>query len=83
MSGLTQLDIRPPCTRSSPALSLSRSSPPIGVWAVRLAKRQRGGAVLITGLLLIFGMNVQIMPPPPPVAEQVIRAAEDDDNDEP
>ncbi len=56
---------------------------PFGVWAVRLAKRQRGGAVLITGLLLIFGMNVQIVPPPPPVAEQVVRAAEDDDDDEP
>lgn len=56
---------------------------PFGVWAVRLAKRQRGGAVLITGLLLIFGMNVQIIPPPPPVAEQVVRAAEDDDDDDP
>ena len=56
---------------------------PFGVWAVRLAKRQRGGAVLITGLLLIFGMNVQIVPPPPPVAEQVVRAAEGDDDDEP
>ena len=52
---------------------------PCGVWAVRLAKRQRGGAVLITGLLLIFGMNVQIIPPPPPVAEQVVRAVEDDE----
>ena len=56
---------------------------PFGVWAVRLAKRQRGGAVLITGLLLVFGMNVQIIPPPPPVAEQVQRSAEDDDDDEP
>ena len=56
---------------------------PLGVLAVRLAKRQRGGAVLITGLLLIFGMNVQIIPPPPSVAEQVQRAAEDDDDDEP
>ena len=55
---------------------------PFGVWAVRLAKRQRGGAVLITGLLLIFGMNVQIIPPPPPVAEHVVRAAEDDDDDD-
>jgi hypothetical protein len=56
---------------------------PFGVWAVRLAKRQRGGAVLITGLLLIFGMNVQIIPPPPPVAEQVVRAAKADDDDQP
>lgn len=56
---------------------------PVGVWAVALAKQQRGGAVLVTGLLLIFGMNVQIIPPPPPVAEQVVRAAEDDDDDEP
>lgn len=56
---------------------------PFGVWAIRLVKRQRGGAVLITGLLLIFGMNVQIIPPPLPVAEQVVRAAEDDDDDKP
>jgi hypothetical protein len=56
---------------------------PFGVWAVRLAKRQRGGAVLITGLLLIFGMNVQIIPPPPPVAEQMVRAAKADDDDQP
>ena len=54
---------------------------PFGVWAVRLAKRQRGGAVLVTGLLLIFGVNVQVIPPPPPVAELVQRAAEDDDDD--
>ena len=54
---------------------------PFGVWAVRLAKRQRRGAVLVTGLLLIFGVNVQVIPPPPPVAELVQRAAEDDDDD--
>ena len=54
---------------------------PLGVWAVRLAKRQRGGAVLVTGLLLIFGVNVQVIPPPPPVAELVQRAAEDDDDE--
>lgn len=54
---------------------------PFGVWAVRLAKRQRGGAVLVTGLLLIFGVNVQVIPPPPPVAELVQRAADDDDDD--
>jgi hypothetical protein len=34
-------------------------------WAARFAKRQRGGAVLITGLLLVFGMNMQIIPPAP------------------
>ena len=54
---------------------------PFGVWAVRLAKRQRGGAVLVTGLLQIFGVNVQVIPPPPPVAELVQRAADDDDDD--
>ena len=54
---------------------------PLGVWAVRLAKLQRGGAVLVTGLLLIFGVNVQVIPPPPPVAELVQRAAEDDDDE--
>ena len=45
------------------------------------AKLQRGGAVLVTGLLLIFGVNVQVIPPPPPVAELVQRAAEDDDDE--
>jgi hypothetical protein len=54
---------------------------PPATWAVQLAKRQRGSAVLVTGLLLIFGMNFQIVPPPPPVAELVRREAEDDGED--
>lgn len=56
---------------------------PLAVWAVRGAKRQRGGAALVTGLLLIFGMNMQIVPPPPPVAELVRRDADDDEPREP
>jgi len=52
---------------------------PLAVWAVRFAKRQRGGAVLLTGLLLVFGMNMQITPPPPPQIEMVQRQAEDDE----
>jgi len=54
---------------------------PPAVWAVQLAKRQRGSAVLVTGLLLIFGMSMQIVPPPPPVAELVRREDEDDGDD--
>lgn len=54
---------------------------PPAVWAVRLAKRQRGSAVLVTGLLLIFGMGMPVVPPPPPVAELVRRGAEDDGED--
>jgi hypothetical protein len=49
------------------------------VWAVRFAKRQRGGAVLMTSLLLVFGMNMQIVPPPPPQTELVQRQARDDE----
>ena len=56
-------------------------SPP-AVWAVRFAKRQRGGAVLLTGLLLVFGMNMQITPPPPPQIELVQRQADNDDEPE-
>ena len=52
---------------------------PLAVWAVRFAKRQRGGAVLLTGLLLVFGMNMQITPPLPPQIELVQRQAEDDE----
>jgi hypothetical protein len=52
---------------------------PLAVAAVRFAKRQRGGAVLLTGLLLVFGMNMQIIPPPPPRIELVQRQAGDDD----
>jgi len=52
---------------------------PFGVAAVRQAKRRRGGAVFLTGLLLIFGMNMQITPPPPPQTEQVQRQAGDDE----
>jgi hypothetical protein len=52
---------------------------PLAVWAVRFAKRQRGGAVLLTSLLLVFGMNMQITPPPPPQIEMVQRQAGDDE----
>jgi hypothetical protein len=51
----------------------------LGMAAVRWAKRQRGGAVLVTSLMLAFGMNVQIIPPPAPVAELVQRQAGDDE----
>lgn len=52
---------------------------PLAVWAVRFAKRQRGGAILLTGLLLVFGMSMQITPPPPPQIELVQRQADDDE----
>ena len=52
---------------------------PFGVCAVRFAKRQRGGAIFMTSLLLVFGMNTQITPPPPPQIELVQRQAEDDE----
>jgi hypothetical protein len=52
---------------------------PLAVAAVRHAKRRRGGAVFLTGLLLIFGMNFQITPPPPPQTELVQRQAGDDE----
>jgi hypothetical protein len=55
---------------------------PFGVAAIRFAKRQRGGAVLITGLLLVFGMNMQIIPPPPPRTELVQRQADDNKDGE-
>lgn len=54
---------------------------PPAVWAVGLARRQRGGAALVAGLLLIFGLGFQIVPPPPPVAELVRREAEGDEED--
>lgn len=52
---------------------------PLTIAGVRFAKRQRGGAVLLTGLLLVFGMNMQIIPPPPPRIELVQRQADDDE----
>jgi hypothetical protein len=52
---------------------------PLGIVAVRHAKRRRGGAIFLTGLLLMFGMNMQITPPPPPQTEQVQRQAGDDE----
>jgi hypothetical protein len=52
---------------------------PLGLLSIRWGKRQRGGAVLLTGLMLIFGMNMQITPPPPPQIELVQRQAEDDE----
>lgn len=49
------------------------------VRAVRFAKRQRGAAVLLTGLLLMFGMDTMITPPPPPQIELVQKQAGDDE----
>lgn len=54
---------------------------PPAVWAIRLARRQRGGAAVIAGLLLIFGLGFQIVPPPPPVSE-LVRRDEGDEEDE-
>ncbi|WP_296598059.1 hypothetical protein [Phenylobacterium sp.] len=51
---------------------------PVAVWAVQTAKRRRGGAALVTGLLLIVGMNSPILRPPPSLAEQIRRQAEGD-----
>lgn len=59
-------------------LGLIAGLAPFGAWAIRFAKRQRGGAVVLSGLLLVFGMNMTIEPPPPPRTEQVQRQAEDD-----
>ncbi|WP_372786732.1 hypothetical protein [Phenylobacterium sp.] len=52
---------------------------PVAVSAIRFAKRQRGGAVVLTSLMLMFGMNTQITPPPPPQIEMVQRQAPDDE----
>jgi len=52
---------------------------PLAVWIIGFARRQRGGAVLLTSLLLVFGMDVQITPPPPPQIEMVQRQAPDDE----
>lgn len=52
---------------------------PLGVYAVRFAKRRRGGAIFMTSLLLVFGMNMQITPPPPPQIEMVQLQAQDDE----
>jgi hypothetical protein len=51
------------------------------VWAIGLAKRQRGGAVLLTGLFLMFGMKTQITPPPPPGQVEMVQRQADDDKD--
>lgn len=56
---------------------------PFGVWAVQAAKRQRGGAALLSGLLLIFGLGYPIVPPPAPVAELVVKSEDDDDPESP
>lgn len=54
------------------------------IWAIRLAKRMRGGAVVLSGLMLVFGMNIQIPPPPPPgQVEMVVRQADDDEDKDP
>ena len=50
------------------------------IWAIRFAKRQRVGAAAVAGLLLIFGLNMQVTPPPPPQIEEVQRETEDDED---
>ena len=52
---------------------------PPAVWVVRYVKRRPGGAIFMTGLLLMFGMNMRITPPPPPQTEYVQRQAPDDE----
>ena len=52
---------------------------PLAVWALRFARRRRGGAVLLTGLLLIFGMDTSITQPPPAQVELVQHQAGDDE----
>jgi hypothetical protein len=54
---------------------------PPAVWAVGLARRQRGGAAVLAGLLLIFGVGFTLFPPPPPVGEFVRRDEDGDDKD--
>jgi hypothetical protein len=49
------------------------------VWAVRFAKRQGGAAVLMTSVLLVFGMDYTVMPPPGPQVEMVQKQAGDDE----
>ena len=52
---------------------------PFALGAVRWAKRRRGGAALLTGVLLIFGLDVQTTRPPPPTIEMIVKQAKDDE----
>jgi hypothetical protein len=52
---------------------------PLALWALRFARRQRGAAVALASLLVIFGMDITITPPPPPKFELVHRQAGDDE----
>jgi hypothetical protein len=52
---------------------------PLAFWTLRFARRQRGAAVAITSLLVIFGMDITITPPPPPKFELVQAQAGDDE----
>lgn len=55
---------------------------PFAVAAVSYTKRHRGGAIVVMGMLMMFGMNMQITPPPPPHTELIQREAEDDQSEE-
>jgi len=63
------------------SLALVAAFIPLAVWAIRHVRGQRGAGVLVSGVLLVFGLGMPVIPPPPPVAEQVVRQAEDDDPD--
>ena len=52
---------------------------PFAVGAVRWAKRRRGGAALFIGVLLVFGLDMQITPPPPAAIELIVKQAKDDE----
>lgn len=57
---------------------------PLGVLALRHARRHRAQAVLAASLLLVFGVNVtQVSPPPPREVEAEEHAEEDAEDDEP
>jgi hypothetical protein len=59
------------------ALALVLVCTPFAIAAVRQAKRGPGGAILLTGLFVVCGMDMQIMPPLPPLTEQLQRQARD------
>jgi hypothetical protein len=65
------------------ALAVVALMTPAAIWLLGAARRHRGVAAGLGGLLLVFGVNAAVSPPPPPQVEAVEHEEETAGDDEP
>ncbi|MCY1648805.1 hypothetical protein OVA11_17595 [Caulobacter sp. SL161] len=55
---------------------------PLGVWAIRAAKRSRRTLAPLAGMVALLGFFLTADPPPPPPAETATPRPDDEDEDD-